>query len=453
MSTSAKIHRDLHGKSVDQTLYRSMIGSLLYLTASRPDISFSVGVCARFQSDPKESHLFAVKRIIKYVSIEFGLWYTYDTCVNLVVYSDADWAGCSDDRKSTSGGVFYVGNNLVAWHSKKQNSISLSTAEAEYVAAGSCCTQLLWMRQMLEDYGLAQSCFLIYCDNMSAIDISKNPVQHSRTKHIDIRHHFIRDLMEDKILSLEFVPSEKQLADILTKALDFQKHGFRSCPGFYYAKYALASADYSVDLFKSMAYTDQSMPLTSKGLPIKSYLSPFYRFLWDFIRHNVLPTGNNSNPTLAARQLMISMVNHDKIPFGDILYNAILGKTIGHGTKHNETLVFPCLIQRLCERNEVVFHDSDQWHPPIAPYGKASAALSQKVSRTFLTSVSSSSETATLRAQLAAKEEYIQNLLSLIPSSSTPAPAAAAADADTQPAPATVEDSDDSVDSGGSLVF
>ncbi|CAL2260119.1 unnamed protein product [Prunus armeniaca] len=227
MSTSAKIHRDLHGKSVDQTLYRSMIGSLLYLTANKPDISFSVGVCARFQSDPKESHLFAVKRIIKYVSgtSEFGLWYTYDTCVNLVGYSDADWAGCSDDRKSTSEGVFYVGNNLVAWHSKKQNSVSLSTAEAEYVAAGSCCTQLLWMRQMLEDYGLAQSCFLIYCDNMSAIDISKNPVQHSRTKHIDIQHHFIRDLVEDKILSLEFVPSEKQLADILTKALDFQKHG------------------------------------------------------------------------------------------------------------------------------------------------------------------------------------------------------------------------------------
>ena len=122
------------------------------------------------------------------------------------------------------GGVFYVGNNLVSWHSKKQNSVSLSTAEAEYVTAGSCCTQLLWMRQMLEDYGFAQSCFLIYCDNMSGIDISKNPVQHSRTKHVYIRHHFIRDLVEDKILSLEFVPSEKQLADILTKALDFQKH-------------------------------------------------------------------------------------------------------------------------------------------------------------------------------------------------------------------------------------
>ncbi|CAL2277566.1 unnamed protein product [Prunus armeniaca] len=229
--------------------------------------------------------------------------------------------------------------------------------------------------------------------------------------------------------------------------------GFRSCPGFDFAKFALASAEYSVDLFKSMAYTDQSLPLTSKGLPIKSYLSPFYKFLWDFIRHNVLPTGNNSNPTLAACQLMISMVNHDKIPLGDILYNAILGKTIGHGTKHKGTLVFPCLIQRLCEKNGVAFLDSDQWHSPIGPYGKASAALSQRVSRTFLTSVSSSSENASLRAQLAAKEEYIQHLLTLIPSTSIPAPAAAAATADPQPASATDEDSDDSVDSGGSLIF
>ncbi|CAL2276641.1 unnamed protein product [Prunus armeniaca] len=228
--------------------------------------------------------------------------------------------------------------------------------------------------------------------------------------------------------------------------------GFRSCPGFDYAKYALAFADYSVDLFKSMAYTDQSMPLTSKGLPIKSYLSPLYKFLWDFIRHNVFPTGNNSNPTLATCQLMISMVNHDKIPFGDILYHAILGKTICHGTKHKGTLIFPCLIQRLCERNGVVFHESDQWHPLIAPYGKASAALSQKVSRTFLTSVSSSSENASLKSQLAAKEEYIQHLLSLIPSSSTPATAAVAADIDPQTSH-VAENSDDSVDSSGSLVF
>ncbi|XP_039127020.1 secreted RxLR effector protein 161-like [Dioscorea cayenensis subsp. rotundata] len=170
-----------------------MIGSLLYLTASRLDISFSVGVCARYQATPKESHLKAVKRIIRYVhgTTEYGIWYSKDSNSHIVGYSDAYWAGNIDDRKSTSGGCFYLGNNLVTWYSKKQSSISLSTAEAEYIAVESCCTQLLWMKQMLEDYGLQQGLLTIFCDNKSAIDISKNPVQHSRTKHIDLRYHFI----------------------------------------------------------------------------------------------------------------------------------------------------------------------------------------------------------------------------------------------------------------------
>ncbi|BFG37724.1 hypothetical protein CerSpe_239980 [Prunus speciosa] len=222
MSTSTKLSKDSHGKSVDQKLYRSMIGSLLYLTASRPDISFSVGLCARFQSDPKESHLLAVKRILRYVSgtTNFGVYYSFDSNVELAGYSDADWAGNIDDRKSTTGGCFYIGNNLVSWFSKKQNCVSLSTAEAEYIAAGSCCIQLLWMKQMLNDYGIRQGKMVSYCDNMSAINISKNPVQHSRTKHIDIRHHFIRELVEENVLSLEFITTEKQLADIFTKPLD-----------------------------------------------------------------------------------------------------------------------------------------------------------------------------------------------------------------------------------------
>lgn len=109
---------------------------------------------------------------------------------------------------------------MVAWHSKKQNSVSLSTTEAEYIAAGSYCTQLLWMKQMMCDYGLKQGMLTVFCDNMSAISISKNPVQHSRTKHIDIRHHFIRDLVEDNILALEFISTEHQLADLFTKPLD-----------------------------------------------------------------------------------------------------------------------------------------------------------------------------------------------------------------------------------------
>ncbi|CAM8894044.1 unnamed protein product [Rhodiola kirilowii] len=221
-ATHVKVTKDEAGAKVDQTLYRSMIGSLLYLTASRPDIAHEVGVCARYQANPNESHLMNVKRIIRYVcgTADYGLWYTKDTNSCLVGYCDVDWTGNAEDRKSKSGGCFFLGNNLVSWFSKKQNSISLSTAEAEYIAAGSSCTQMLWMKQMLKEYGVKQDVMTLYCDNMSAINISKNPVQHSRTKHIDIRHHFIRELVEKKIITLTHVSTEKQLADIFTKALD-----------------------------------------------------------------------------------------------------------------------------------------------------------------------------------------------------------------------------------------
>jgi hypothetical protein len=135
-------------------------------------------------------------------------------------YSNADWVGNADDRKSTSGGCFYVGNNLVAWMSRKQSSISLSTVEAKYIFAASCCTQLLWMKKRLFDYGFTQYTMIISCDNTSAMNISKNLVQHSWTKHIDIRHHFLRNLVESEVGSLSFIPTNNQLADILTKPLD-----------------------------------------------------------------------------------------------------------------------------------------------------------------------------------------------------------------------------------------
>ncbi|XP_073271383.1 uncharacterized protein [Primulina huaijiensis] len=225
MGSNEKLSKDDAAENADNTLYRSIIGSLLYLTASRPDLMFSVCLCARYQSNPKISHLKAVKRILRYIAgtIELGLWYTRETNSNLVGFSDADWAGDLDDRKSTSGGCFYLGNNLISWHSRKQNCVSLSTAESEYVAAGSGCTQLLWMNQMIEDYGLKSEPLVMYCDNSSAINISKNPVQHSRTKHIDIRHHFIRDLVEKGLIRMEFVDTNNQLADIFTKALDFER--------------------------------------------------------------------------------------------------------------------------------------------------------------------------------------------------------------------------------------
>jgi hypothetical protein len=151
LSTNVKISADLTSKQADPTLSKSMIGSLLYLTASRPDIVFSVRVCARFQTNPKESHLIAIKCIIRYVNatVNYGIYFSRETNLVVAGYSDADWAGNTDDRKITSGGCFYVGTNLVAWMSRKQALISLSTAKAEYIAAGSCCNQLLWMKKLL----------------------------------------------------------------------------------------------------------------------------------------------------------------------------------------------------------------------------------------------------------------------------------------------------------------
>ncbi|KAK2428718.1 putative mitochondrial protein [Trifolium repens] len=220
--THLKLTKDEKGISVDQSLYRSMIGSLLYLTASRPDITYAVEVCARYQADPKVSHLTQVKRILKYVNgtSDYGIMYSHCENSTLYGYCDADWARSADDRKSTSGGCFFLGTNLISWFSKKQNCVALSTAEAEYIAAGSSCSQLVWMKQMLKEYDVEQDALTLYCDIMSAINILKNPVQHSKTKHIDIRHHYIRDLVENKIVILEHVGTKEQIADIFTKALD-----------------------------------------------------------------------------------------------------------------------------------------------------------------------------------------------------------------------------------------
>ena len=141
MSLTCKLSKDEHGLPIDQKLYRGMISFLLYLTASRLDILFSICMCARFQAKPKESHLKLVKRIFKYLkkTQSIGLWYSRQSIFELIGYSDADYAGCKLDRKSTSGSCQFLGSNLVSWFSKKQNCVALSTAEAEYISVGSCC--------------------------------------------------------------------------------------------------------------------------------------------------------------------------------------------------------------------------------------------------------------------------------------------------------------------------
>nr|GFB33731.1 hypothetical protein [Tanacetum cinerariifolium] len=192
MVEQAKLKLDLVVKPVDHTDYQSMIGSLMYVTSSRPDIMFATCMCARYQENPNEHHVSVVKRIFHYLkgTINLGLWYSKDSDFDLTAYSDADHAGCHLDRK-----------------------------KSEYVTVSSCCAQVLWMRTQLTDYGFFYDKVPIYYDSKSTISISCNLVQHTRTKHIDVRYHFIKDHVEKGTIELYFVCIEYQLADLFTKSL------------------------------------------------------------------------------------------------------------------------------------------------------------------------------------------------------------------------------------------
>ncbi|GJZ83595.1 retrovirus-related pol polyprotein from transposon TNT 1-94 [Tanacetum coccineum] len=228
MIETKKLDEDLQGKPVDATLYRGMIGSLMYLTASRPDLNYDVCLCARYQAKPTKKHLQAVKRIFRYLNgtINMGLWYSKDTDMSLTAYADADHAGCQDTRRSTSGSAQFLGDKLVSWSSKKQKSTAISSTEAEYIALSGCCSQILWMRSQLTDYGFQFNKIPLYCDNKSAIALCCNNVQHSRAKHIDVRYHFIKEQVENGIVELYFVRTEYQLADIFTKPLPKERFNF-----------------------------------------------------------------------------------------------------------------------------------------------------------------------------------------------------------------------------------
>jgi hypothetical protein len=181
-----------------------------------------VCVCARFQANPKESHLKALKRIIRYLkhTPNIVLWYPKGANPTLVGFSDSDFAGSLVDCKSTSGACYFLGCSLVSWSSKKQNSVALSTVEAKYIAVDSCCTQILYMKQSLVDYNIKLGSVPILCDNESAMKIAKNLVLHSQTKHIDIRHHFLCEKEANGDIALQNVRSEEQLVDIFTKPLN-----------------------------------------------------------------------------------------------------------------------------------------------------------------------------------------------------------------------------------------
>jgi hypothetical protein len=182
-------------------------------------------VCARFQASPRESHLKATKRILRYLkhTQNVGLWYPKGAKFKLVGYSDSNYAGCKVKRKSTLGTCQLLGISLVSWLSKKQNSIVLSTAEAEYISTSSGCAQILWMKATLNDFGIKFKKVPLLCDNESAIKLTNNLIQHVRTKHIDIAHHFIRDHQRKEDICIDCVGTEDQLDDIFTKPLDVKR--------------------------------------------------------------------------------------------------------------------------------------------------------------------------------------------------------------------------------------
>ncbi|GJX72147.1 putative ribonuclease H-like domain-containing protein [Tanacetum coccineum] len=228
METKVALTKDEEAADVDVHLYRSMIGSLMYLTASRPDIMFEVCACSHFQVTPKTSYINAVKRIFKYLKRKpnLGLWYPRESLLNLEAYLDSDYAGANLDRKSTTGGCQFLGKRLISWQCKKQTIVATSTIEAEYVAAASCCGKVLWVQNQMLDYGFNFMNTKIHIDNESTICIVKNPVYHSKTKHIEIRHHFIRDSYEKKLIRVEKIHTDFNVADLLTKAFDGPRFNF-----------------------------------------------------------------------------------------------------------------------------------------------------------------------------------------------------------------------------------
>ncbi|GKC81777.1 hypothetical protein Tco_1137494, partial [Tanacetum coccineum] len=209
-------------EDVNVHLYRSMIGSLMYLTSSRPDIMFAVCACARFQVTPKVSHLYVVKRIFRYLKGQpkLSLWYPKDTPFDLEAYYDSDYAGASLDRKSTIKGCQFLGSRLISWQCKKQTIVANSTTKAEYVATANCCGQVPWIQNQMLDYGYNFINTKIYIDNESTVCIVKNAVFHSKTKHIEIRHHFIRDSNEKKLIQMSKIHTDHNVVDLLTKAFD-----------------------------------------------------------------------------------------------------------------------------------------------------------------------------------------------------------------------------------------
>jgi hypothetical protein len=217
-----KLSKNCSAAAVDATEFRSTVGCLRYLVHTRPDIAFAVSYVSRFMERPTAEHQAAVKHVLWYVAgtLRLGCWFPRNAEAELMGYSDSDHAGDQDDRKSTSGAFFFLGSSPISWQSQKQQIVTLSSCEAEYVAGTSAVCQGVWLARLLGELKDEDTrTFELFIDNKSAISLSKNPVFHDRSKHIDLRYHFIRECAEVGKVEVKYVSTDEQLADILTKPL------------------------------------------------------------------------------------------------------------------------------------------------------------------------------------------------------------------------------------------
>ena len=222
LAQNEKISKNDGEKLEEPSAYRSLVGSLLYLTVTRPDLMFPASLLSRFMSSPSNVHMGVAKRVLKYVkgTTNLGIWYLKTGGVKLDGYADSDWAGSVDDMKSTSGYVFTIGSGVICWNSRKQEVVAQSTTEAEYISLAAAANQAIWLRKLLADLGWEQSSPTeLYCDNKSAISIAQNPVHHGRTKHINVKFHSIREAEKNSLVKLHYCSTDEQLADIMTKGL------------------------------------------------------------------------------------------------------------------------------------------------------------------------------------------------------------------------------------------
>lgn len=209
--------------AADKGLYQAIIGSLTYaMTATRPDLCAAVGMLSQFMSDPSQEHMGAAKRVLQYVkgTLNHGLTFESARGSSLVGYSDADWAGDPVTRRSRSGYVFQFAGGTISWSSKKQSVTAKSSTEAEYMALSHAASETVWLRRFLKQFECVDdNPTVVYADNLGAMALSKNPLYHSRTKHIDVQHHYIRECVENGLISLEHVSTGEMVADVLTKGL------------------------------------------------------------------------------------------------------------------------------------------------------------------------------------------------------------------------------------------